>query len=833
MKSNFAVTGMGCAGCAARIGRVLEGHKGVSSAAVNYASATVAVDYDPAQTSPRELRDAVREAGYDILLDGEDDEPSPRVGASCPNAAPTIEERVEAANEQRLKTLKNRTLLAAGLSAPLMIISMFFMHAPWANEAMCALATPVVFWLGRGFFADAWRQLKHRTANMNTLVALSTGVAWAFSMFNMLWPQFWLARGIEPHVWFEASAVIIAFILAGRWMEERAKGSTSAAIKKLMGLRPRTVCTAEGTEIAIEEVQPGHLLLVRPGEKVAVDGTVCGGSSFVDESMLSGEATPVAKECGAQLFAGTVNQRGSLTMRAARVGSDTMLAQIIELIRQAQGSRAPVQKLVDRVAALFVPVIMGVALATFAAWLIFDPAEGLVHGLLALVTVLIIACPCALGLATPTAIMVGIGRGAQLGVLIREADSLETARRVDTVVLDKTGTITVGRPSVVAMEWIQGDGEVSASAGEVLDLASTSVDASAVLLALERLSEHPLAEAVVEYLNTSGVEPDVEQAAKGRRTASLRAVLPLNGVLCTQFNNNALPPQPQLLTPDLSLLTDHRLHTKITNFESLTGRGVRGDAEGRTWLAGSEKLMREYNIRVDNSLKERTVKWEAEAKTVIWFAETTTANGARHATSTNPITGGQALAAAAIADDIKPTSAAAIKMLQEKGIEVWMLTGDGHATAQAVAETAGIKHYKAGVLPDQKAAFVQELQRKGRTVAMVGDGINDSAALAAADLGIAMGRGSDIAMDAAHVTIISSDLGKIATAIELSHATVRTIRQNLFWAFVYNMVGVPIAAGVLYPFTGFLLNPMIAGAAMAFSSVSVVANSLRLRRVKL
>ena len=629
------------------------------------------------------------------------------------------------------------------LSLPVAVIGMFFMDIPLANPIMWLLATPVLGWCGRSFFVNAWRQLRHRTVTMDTLVALSTGIAYLFSLFNMLWPEFWLARGIQPHVYFEASSVIIAFILLGRLLEARAKENTTTAIRKLMGLQPRTVTlvvNGERREVPIEQVRPGNAVLVRPGERIAVDGRIADGASYVDESMLTGEPVAVRKEPGAKVFAGTINQKGSFTFRAEKVGTDTLLARIIRMVQEAQGSKAPVQQRVDRIAAVFVPVIISVALLAFVLWLLLDPADGLTHGMLALVTVLIIACPCALGLATPTAITVGIGKAAEEGILIRDAESLEAARRIDTVVLDKTGTLTEGRPEVTDEAWLGGDRTPAA-----------------VLAALERLSEHPLAEAVVAHLK------------------------------------EAAP-------------------VSVTGFESLTGRGVRGIANGTAYLAGSETLLREQGRQIDPELARQAARWLDEAKTVIWLADER-----------------QALGVLAVADTIRESAPQAVRRLHEAGITVWMVTGDNENTARAIAARAGIEHWKSGVLPDGKCAFIRSLQEQGHRVAMTGDGINDSAALAHADLSSAMGGGSDIPIDVAQMTIVSSDLNRIPDAIALSVRTVRTIRQNLFWAFIYNLIGVPIAAGVLYPVCGFLLNPMIAGAAMAFSSVSVVTNSLRLK----
>ncbi|MDQ3279260.1 MAG: copper-translocating P-type ATPase, partial [Bacteroidota bacterium] len=614
------------------------------------------------------------------------------------------------------------------------------------------LATPVILVFGRQFFIGAWKQAKHRSANMDTLVALSTGVAYLFSVFNTLYPAYWHSRGLHAHVYFEAAAVVIAFILLGKMLEEKAKGNTSSAIKKLMGLQPKTVTVVhEGghqMDLPIASVNVGDTLMVKPGEKIAVDGTVSTGSSFVDESMISGEPVPVEKKSGDNVFAGTINQKGSFQFKANKVGGDTVLAQIIRMVQEAQGSKAPVQKLVDKIAGIFVPIVILIAVLSLVAWVVLGGENAFTQGLLALVTVLVIACPCALGLATPTAIMAGVGKGAENGILIKDAESLELAKKLTAVVLDKTGTITEGKPEVVAIKWGEG-----AAKKELSDL----------LFSIEQQSEHPLAEAVVRYLKRKGVQ--------------------------------SLP---------------------LEHFESITGKGVKVQHAGKTYFLGSSALLEAENIRIDAALQTTANGWLAKAQTVIWLADEQ-----------------NALAVIAIADKIKQGSIAAVKKLQEAGIEVYMLTGDNRFTAKAIAEQAGIKHFAAEVLPADKAAFVKALQQQGKVVAMVGDGINDSNALAKADVSIAMGKGSDIAMDVAKMTIISSDLSRIPQAITLSKKTVATIRQNLFWAFIYNVIGIPVAAGVLYPFTGFLLNPMIAGAAMALSSVSVVANSLRLKWLNL
>lgn len=727
-KDTFPVLGMSCASCASRVEKTLNGQPGVQEASVNYAAATVQVIYDADQCDATILKAAVQHAGYDLLIDDQKDASG---GA-------------EKAHVARYENLKKRTLGAIMLALPIMVLSMGFMDVSWVNYLVWLLATPVVFVLGRGFFVSAWKQLKHGTCNMDTLVALSTGIAYVFSLFNLFFPEFWLERGIEPHVYFEASSVIIAFILLGRLLEERAKRNTSAAIRKLIGLQPKTVTvlTVDGERILpITAIRQGDTVVVKPGERIAVDGVVDEGQSYVDESMLSGEPMAVHKRKGAKVYAGTINQKGAFRFVADKIGQDTLLAQIIRMVQDAQGSKTPVQKLVDKIAAVFVPTIITIALLAFVAWIVLVPENGFTHGLLALVTVLIIACPCALGLATPTAIMVGIGKGAENGILIKNAESLEVAEKVNTVVLDKTGTLTEGHPQVTDAVWLKDE-----------------VKLKSVLLSLEKMSEHPLAEAVVMFLQDTQVLP-------------------------------------------------------VEHFCVLPGRGVEGYVDGKKYKVGNLALAKEQKINVDPLLQTKAEKWINEAKTVIVLADEE-----------------KALGVFAITDRLKNTSIRAIEALHKQGIDVWMLTGDQVEAAGEVAKQVGITHFKAGVLPQDKASFIKELQAEGRKVAMVGDGINDSAALAQADLSIAMGQGSDIAMDTAMVTILSSDLVKISDTIRLSHQTVRTIHQNLFWAFFYNLIGVPIAAGVLYPINGFLLNPMIGGAAMAFSSVSVVTNSLRLRR---
>lgn len=731
IKNTYPVLGMSCASCAARVDKTLNGLPGVYQATVNYATAVAQVEYNPKACSDATLQSAVQDAGYDLLVDTGVD----------------VADKAEEIRLTRYRKIKRRTVAALLLSLPIMVISMFFEDISSLKYVLWILATPVVFGLGREFYINAWQQLKHGTSNMDTLVAVSTGIAYTFSVFNLLFPDFWLSRGIEPHIYFEAASVIIAFILLGRLLEERAKQNTSTAIKKLIRLQPKTVTIIVDSDertVPITAVQKGDTILVKPGERIAVDGMVVTGESYVDESMLNGEPVPLHKQSGEKVFAGTINQKGTFRFIADKIGSDTMLAQIIRMVQDAQGSKAPVQKLVDRIARFFVPAIISISIIAFVAWIFLAPTNGFTNGLLAMVTVLIIACPCALGLATPTAIMVGIGKGAEKGILIKDAQSLEIAQKIDTIILDKTGTITAGHPIVVESLWENG-----------------FEHSRKILYSLEKLSEHPLSDAVV---NTLQNEKEIS----------------------------------------------------IDKFENVPGKGVKGIVGSQTYYAGNLSLLNDNHITITSHLQELANKWTQEAKTLVWFADST-----------------QAIAAIALTDEIKQTSAQAISQLQKMGVEVYMLTGDNAISAQAISRKVGINHYKAGVLPNEKAQFIKELQANGKKVGMVGDGINDSAALAQANLSIAMGQGSDIAVDTAMATILSSDLLKIPETIRLSQLTIKTIYQNLFWAFIYNLIGIPIAAGIFYSVNGFLLNPMWASAAMAFSSVSVVLNSLRLKRKRI
>jgi Cu2+-exporting ATPase len=732
-KQTFPVTGMTCAACASSVETILTHTDGVQSAVVNFATNTVQVEYNQT-TNPDLLNEALTAIGYGLIINSKD-----------------IHESIENEQDKKYQDVKKRTIGAAILTLPIFILGMFFMDWDPGKWISLALSIPVLFYFGKSFYINAWKQAKNGKANMDTLVALSTGIAFLFSLFNTLFPEFWTSKGLMPHVYYEAATVIITFISFGKMLEEKAKSNTSSALKKLIGLQPKTltIITEEGEKsIPIKEVQVGDRILVKPGEKVPVDGKVSSGSSFIDESMISGEPIPVEKTTGNPVFAGTINQKGSFQFIAEKVGGATLLSQIIQRVQEAQGSKAPVQKLVDKIAGVFVPAVLGIAILTFIIWMAFGGENAFTHALLTSIAVLVIACPCALGLATPTAIMVGMGKGAENNILIRDAESLELGHRVNAVILDKTGTITEGKPSVKTLEWLHGN---------------DNSDESSILLALEGQSEHPLASAVVRYLEE-----------KGNKKVSLES------------------------------------------FESITGQGVKAKYLGKEFFVGNLRLLKKFNLSLSQEWKDKTENWEQEAQTVVYFGNED-----------------ELIAMIGIQDQIKASSKSAIKQLHEMGIEVHMLTGDNQHTAESVAKEVGIKQFKAGVLPSDKSEYVKLLQSQGKIVAMVGDGINDSEALAQADVSIAMGHGSDIAMDVAKITLITSDLQKVPQAFNLSKLTVNGIKQNLFWAFIYNLIGIPVAAGILYPINGFLLDPMIAGAAMAMSSVSVVANSLRLKGKKI
>jgi Cu2+-exporting ATPase len=735
VKQSIQITGMSCASCAISTETTLNAQPGVIRADVNFANATALVEFFPSEISLQQMKTALQSVGYDMIIED----------------AENKDLREEILKNIFLQ-LKIKAVWAAILSLPVVIIGMFFMDMPYANWVMMIFTTPVVFWFGRSFFVNAFKQLKHGKANMDTLVAVSTGIAYVFSVFNTFFPGFWYSRGLQPHVYFEASSVVIAFILLGKLLEEKAKSNTSFAIKKLMGLRPSTVIRieADGTEneLPIALVLVGDKLLVKPGDRIPVDGDVVEGTSFVDESMISGEPLAVEKKKDDKVLAGTINQKGSFRFIARKVGGDTLLAHIIRMVQEAQGSKAPAQKLADKIAAIFVPVVMGISLLSFVLWMILGGENAISHALLAMVTVLVIACPCALGLATPTAIMVGVGKGAESGILIKDAESLERAEKITAIILDKTGTITEGKPVVTDFM--------------VCEAAKNNLKLKQILLGLESQSGHPLSEAVCRMLKDEQVIP-----------------------------------------------------VEFGSIENISGRGIQGFYEGNLYRVGNKAMMTGHSVVIAAQDIALAAKLQEESKTVTYFSNASTL-----------------LAIIAVTDKVKPSSKEAISVLQKDGIKVYMLTGDNAKTAEVVAREVGISDFRSETMPEDKAAFVKELQGKGMVVAMVGDGINDSAALALADVSIAMGRGSDIAMEVAKMTIISSDLLLIPRAIKLSKRTVLTIKQNLFWAFIYNIIGIPIAAGILYPLNGFLLSPMMASAAMALSSVSVVSNSLRVRKFK-
>ena len=723
---------MSCAVCAGNVESTVQALSGVEKASVNFAAGTLTVTYNPSVITLEVMQAAVQAAGYDLIVEAED---------------PVAMQEEKA--RMHYKILRRNTIGAWTLSIPLALLGMVFMHVPFGNWIMMVLALAIMIFFGRSFYVNGVRHALKGKANMDTLVALSTSIAFLFSLFNTLCPGFWLGKGLEPHVYYEASGVIIAFVLLGKLMEERAKNSTSSAIKGLMGLQPKTarlVTDGREEEVPISNLQVGNVVSVRPGEKIPVDGTLLQGSSSVDESMLSGEPIPVEKNAGDRVLAGTINQKGAFTMEATSVGGTTVLAQIVQMVQSAQGSKAPVQRIVDKISGIFVPVVVLLSFLTFVCWLVIGGESYFSYALLSAVSVLVIACPCALGLATPTALMVGMGKGAEQHILIKDAFALENLCKVDTVVLDKTGTLTEGVPVVTDSYWISDDNI------RYLD----------VLYTAEQKSEHPLASAILCWLEESGAK------------------------VC-----------------------------EAENFESLTGRGVRIQVEGVTYWVGSQGLLDIFQAGIPEKVRKQIGQWQEDGQSVVFYGQET-----------------RLLAALAISDRIKPTSAEAVKELKKQGIEVHLLTGDGVRTAEWVAATLDIGYYKAEVMPNDKEEYIISLQQQGKKVAMVGDGINDSQALARADVSIAMGKGTDIAMDVAMVTLITSDLLLLPSAIRLSKQTVRLIYQNLFWAFIYNVIGIPLAAGVLFPINGLLLNPMLASAAMAFSSVSVVLNSLRLKFMK-
>jgi Cu+-exporting ATPase len=756
---DLPLLGMHCAACAARIEKKLSKAPGVAEANVNFATARAAVRFDPRQTSPEQLRETVRHAGYDALLP---EAPTQENAAGAVNGDPTAASQAEGqVREGEYRQQKRRFFIALALTLPVAFLAMAghlvpaweralnFPRRPWAE---LALTTPVLFWAGREFFSGAWNAARHRAADMNTLVALGTLSAYAYSVAVTAVPA--LAgggahhhgTGMMPEVYYEVAAIIVTLILMGRLLEARARSKTGGAIRALMGLAAKTArVEREGKEhdLPIAEVRAGDTVLVRPGEKAPVDGQIIEGASRVDESMLTGEAAPVEKKIGDTVIGGTINQSGAFRLRATKVGKDTVLQQIVRLVQEAQGSKAPIQRLADTVAGYFVPVVLCIAVAAFVLWFDFAPAETRLNfALRTFVSVLIVACPCALGLATPTAIMVGTGRGAQSGILIKNAAALETAHRLTAIVLDKTGTITRGKPSVTdVLPAVGFEGK------ELLRLAASA----------ERGSEHPLGEAIVRSAQERGLS---------------------------------------LVQPG--------------DFQAVAGRGITAEVEGRRIWVGSAKWLREAGAEPEESAAQQRLA--DEGKTPVFIA-----------------VDGQWAGIVAVADPVKEGSRAAIEKLRSLGLKVFMLTGDNRRTAEAIARQVGVDRVLAEVLPEGKSGEIKKLRASGEVTAMVGDGINDAPALAQADVGIAMGTGTDVAIEAADITLVRGDLNGVVSAIALSRATIRNIKQNLFFAFFYNVLGIPIAAGLLYPLTGWLLSPIIASAAMALSSVSVVTNALRLR----
>jgi Cu+-exporting ATPase len=737
------VTGMTCAACSGRVQRTLEQTPGVATANVNLMTGAATVAYDPAVTSPARLVETIRSTGY---------------GADLPLPDESAEELLDAQDAARageIREIRGKFLVSAAVGVLMMLFGMMG-HGGGTDATrylQLALTLPVVGWAGRHFYTRAWAAFRHHGADMNTLIAVGTGAAFLFSAAVTLFDDWFAAHGVEPHVYYEAVAWIIALVLLGNLLEASAKARTSGAIRRLIGLRPataRVLRDGRELEIPLAALRPDDEVLVRPGETIPADGVVLDGSSNVDESMLTGEPTPVAKHPGDPVIGATLNRTGAFRFRVLRVGPDTVLSRIIRLVQQAQGTRAPIQRLADRISSVFVPVVLSIAVATFVVWFDFGPAPAYLHALVSAVTVLIIACPCAMGLAVPTAVMVSTGRGAELGVLIKGGEALERTQGIDTIVFDKTGTITEGHPSVQAVETAPGaDRSIVADETRLLGLAA----------AVERLSEHPLAEAIVAEADRRGAAP-----------------------------------------------------VRADGFENRTGLGVVGVVEGRRVAVGNAALLRELGVD-PAPLAARAGELAARGYTPI------------HVAVDDGLAG-----LIAVADPVKPTSRAAVDALRRRGIEPVMLTGDDRRTAESVAGEVGIPRVVAEVQPDRKLEEIRALQAEGRVVAMVGDGLNDAPALAQADVGIAMGTGTDVAIEAGAITLMRGDPLGIVAAIELARRTMRVIRQNLFWAFIYNVVGIPIAAGVLYPAFGLRLTPAMAAAAMAVSSVSVVSNSLRLRR---
>ena len=769
-KINLKLRGMSCASCANSIEKAISNVPGVSSCNVNFGAEQAAIEYNSRQTSIKDLQNAVEEAGYSSSLQkpemvtGEDDGEKAARKASDRD----LKLKITVGGAISLILILGSLPMMTGLSLPFIPA---WLHNPWLQ---LILTTPVQFWSGYRFYIGAGQAFKRHAATMDTLIALGTSAAYFYSLFATVFPDFFHSQGLMPEVYYETAAVVITLILLGQWFENRAKGQTSEAIRQLIGLQAkdaRVIRNGQEIDVPINEVQIDDTILVRPGEKIPVDGEIISGNSTIDEAMVTGESIPVKKQPGDEVIGATINQTGSFKFKTTRVGTDTVLAQIVQLVQDAQGSKAPIQRLADQVTAWFVPVVIAIAIGTFILW--FTITGNVSLALINTIGVLIIACPCALGLATPTSVMVGTGKGAENGILIKGAESLELAHKLHTIVLDKTGTITQGKPTVTDYRVVQGLLKDTSMQGESFRTSHISDRAKLKLLrlvaAVEQNSEHPLAGAVVRYAQSQDIE--IPESHDFKAVAG-------SGVQGT--------------------VSDCALEDKASHRHRLI-------------QIGTQRWMSELEIKTD-ALRQQKDTWEAEAKTVVLIA-----------------IDGQLEGIMGIADAVKPSSNAAVRALRNLNLEVVMLTGDNQKTAEAIARQVGIVRVEAEVRPDQKAAKVRELQQEGKIVAMVGDGINDAPALAQADVGIAIGTGTDVAIAASDITLISGELQGIVTAIQLSKATINNIRQNLFFAFVYNVLGIPIAAGILFPFFGWLLNPIIAGGAMAFSSVSVVTNALRLR----
>lgn len=735
VSQRFPVIGMTCASCAISLETYLKNLNGLGSIQVNYASQQVEVTYDPEVLDLSALSRKANDIGYEIIVEKD-------------NPSQTLAENTS----QRLSKLKKQFLVAVVFSLPIFILSMFFMNTfKYQNYIMMVLSIPVLTFSGSSFFQNAWKRIKHGAMNMDTLVALSTGIAFIFSFVNTVWPSLLTVGSEMGHVYYESAVVIITFILLGRYLEERAKEKTSTAIKQLIGLSPtESVVIRNGEELVIKtkDIRIGDLIIVKPGGKIPVDGKVKKGETYVDESMLTGESMPVVKQKGSSVIAGSVNQQGLLRVLAQKVGEETVLAEMIRLVSKAQNSKPEIQKQVDKIAGVFVPVVIIVALIAAAIWYWFGPSPQLQYAITTSITVLIVACPCALGLATPTALMVGIGLGSTKGILVRDAQTLETLHKTNTIILDKTGTLTEGNPVVVEAFWIN-------SENEQIYLPT--------LLGIEKNSDHPLAHSIIRRYNNRVVE-----------------------------------------------------EVGIKNFENQVGLGIEADVNDKPFYVGSKKMMSKLGIQFDSRVWKKMDEWANHPYSTVFFASNL-----------------EILAVFAIGDEIKKSSIAFVESIKNEGVTPIILSGDNESAVQYVAKALSIDQYKGNQSPEDKTEAISRLQQNGKVVAMLGDGINDAAALTQADVGIAMGSGSDIAMESAGITLMYSDLNQVTQAFRLSKATIKSIRQNLFWAFIYNIIAIPIAAGLLYPFNGFLLHPMIAGAAMSLSSVSVLLNSLRLKKVKI